>query len=238
MTELTSYSLISYDRVNAVYTLHVLVHDRARTVLAHPLAVAVEHTTFFLAVSVDFGSTAEEYRSKRSLEMHVSRLLEQQLQPSANNAERFAEVYRCTGQWDRREALLVQVVDTHKQVLGEEHLDTLKSMNNLALTYISQGRFDKAEVLLVQVLDGWKRVLGEQHPDTLTSMNNLASTYWSQGRFEQAEVLQLQVLDTRKQVPGEQHPDTLSSMSSLASIYKVQERFEQAEVLQVQAPDG
>jgi hypothetical protein len=61
-------------------------------------------------------------------------------------------------------------------VLGEEHLDTLTSMANLASTYSNQGRWKEAEELEVQVMETRKRVLGEEHPSTLTSMNNLAFT--------------------------------------------------------------
>jgi hypothetical protein len=54
MAELMSYSLISYDRVNAVYTLHVLVHDWTSTVIPKPPAVAIRHTMFLLAVSIGY----------------------------------------------------------------------------------------------------------------------------------------------------------------------------------------
>ena len=68
-------------------------------------------------------------------------------------------------------------METRKRVLGEEHLDTLTSIGNLASTYRNQGRWKEAEELEVQVMETRKRVLGEKHPDTLTSMGNLASTF-------------------------------------------------------------
>ena len=75
-----------------------------------------------------------------------------------------------------RGELEMQVVETGKRVLGEEHPDTLISMGNLASTYRNQGRWDEAEELEVQVMETSKRVLGEGHPDTPTSMMNLAFT--------------------------------------------------------------
>jgi len=71
----------------------------------------------------------------------------------------------------------VQVIETRKRVLREEHLDTLTSMTSLASTYRNQGRWKEAEELDVQVVETRKRVLREEHPSTLTSMANLASTY-------------------------------------------------------------
>ncbi|RYP69598.1 hypothetical protein DL770_008204 [Monosporascus sp. CRB-9-2] len=63
-----------------------------------------------------------------------------------------------------------------KKLLGEDHLDTLTSMNNLASTYSKQGRWKEAEELGVRTLKTRKRVLGEDHPDTLISMHNLTWT--------------------------------------------------------------
>ena len=76
----------------------------------------------------------------------------------------------------------MQVMETRKQVLGEEHPDSLISMGSLASMYRSQGRWKEAEELEVQVMETRKWVLGEEHPDSLISMGNLASMYRSQGR--------------------------------------------------------
>ncbi|KAL5638876.1 hypothetical protein ACGC1H_003289 [Rhizoctonia solani] len=132
------------------------------------------------------------------------------------------------------EQLQVQVLDAHKRILGEEHPDTLCSMNNLASTYSDLGRYDEAEQLQVQVLDTRKRILGEEHPDTLCSMNNLASTYSDLGRYNEAEQLQVQELDVCKRILGEEHADTLCSMNNLASTYSHLGRYDKAEQLQVQ----
>ena len=66
--------------------------------------------------------------------------------------------------------LFVQVMETRKRALGQQHPDTLTSMANLASTYWNQGRWQEAEELEVQVMETSLRVLGQEHPDTLTSM--------------------------------------------------------------------
>jgi Tetratricopeptide repeat len=66
--------------------------------------------------------------------------------------------------------LEVQVIDIRKKLLGEEHPDTLSSMENLASTYRNQGRWNDAEQLKDQVMDMRKKLLGEEHqehPDTV-----------------------------------------------------------------------
>jgi tetratricopeptide (TPR) repeat protein len=139
-----------------------------------------------------------------------------------------ASTYRNQGRWNEAEKLEVQVIETTKRVLGEEHPDMLSSMANLASTYRNQGRWNEAEKLLVQVMETRKRVLGEEHPDTLSSMANLASTYRNQGRWNEAEKLLVQVMETRKRVLGEEHPSTLTSMNNLAFTWKGQGRDPEA----------
>ena len=68
-------------------------------------------------------------------------------------------------------------MEKSKEVLGEGHPDTLRSMGNLARTYSQQGQWDKAEKLQVEVMEKNKEVLREGHPSTLTSMSNLVGTY-------------------------------------------------------------
>jgi len=83
----------------------------------------------------------------------------------------------------------VQVMETRKRVLGEEHPDTLTSMGNLASTYRNQGRWNEAEKLEVQVMETSKTKLWADHPDTLTSKSNLASTWKRQDKAVLSEIL-------------------------------------------------
>ena len=105
--------------------------------------------------------------------------------------------------WKEAEMLEVVVMEKRKQVLGDDHPDTLKSMANLASTYRNQGRWKEAETLQVVVMEKRKQVLGDDHPDTLTSMANLASTYRNQGCWKEAGTLQAVVMEKRKQVLGD-----------------------------------
>ena len=93
----------------------------------------------------------------------------------------------------------MQVIETRKTVLGQEHPDTLTSMSNLALTYQSQGRWKEAEELEVQVMQTSLTVLGEEHPDTL------ALTFKGQGRDEEAMVLMEECTRIQKPVLGPEH---------------------------------
>ena len=93
-----------------------------------------------------------------------------------------------------------------KQVLGDDHPDTLTSIANLAFTYGHQGRWKEAETLDVVVMEKMKQVLGDDHPHTLTIMANLADTYRHQGHWKEAEMLEVVVMEKTKQVLGYDHP--------------------------------
>jgi tetratricopeptide (TPR) repeat protein len=69
---------------------------------------------------------------------------------------------------------------TRERVLGPKHLDTLASMDNLALVLERQGNYEAAEEMHWRALELKEKVLGPEHPDTLTSMNNLARMLDSQ----------------------------------------------------------
>lgn len=110
-----------------------------------------------------------------------------------------------------------QVLEARRRVLGEEHLDTLIAMSNLAGALWRQGDLAGAQRLMDRVASVRRRLLGENHPDTLTAMHNLAETLALQGDLAGARRLQEQVLEARRQLLGAGHPDTLKAMNNLAN---------------------
>jgi hypothetical protein len=61
------------------------------------------------------------------------------------------------------------------QVLGEDHPDTLRSANSLAIDLANLGEYQAARDLHQDTLIRRRRVLGEDHPSTLKSASNLAA---------------------------------------------------------------
>ncbi len=120
-----------------------------------------------------------------------------------------------------------------KKILGQEHRETLDSMDMVGKAYSLGGRWTEAEELEVRVMEISKRVLGEEHPDTLMDIANLALTYHKQGRWKEAEELGVRVMEIRKRVLGEEHLNTLMGITNLASTYWNQGRWKEAEELEV-----
>jgi tetratricopeptide (TPR) repeat protein len=69
--------------------------------------------------------------------------------------------------------LYAEALAMRKRLLGCEHPDVAKSLNNLALLYRFQGRYSEAEPLFVEALAMSKLLLGDGHPQTATTARNL-----------------------------------------------------------------
>jgi tetratricopeptide (TPR) repeat protein len=237
---LDKYALITRRPAESALDVHRLVHDALRARLQ--AKGQLQHWTQRVITQLVqvFPNGDHSNRSKwRRLFPHALYALSHS-QTDNNDKKRLDLVWKCAmslykdGRYKEAEELFVQVMQTNKRALGDEHPDTLSSMANLAATYRKQGHWGKAEELEVQVMQTFKRVLGDEHLDTLTSMGNLASTYRNQGHWGKAEELFVQVMQTSKRVLGDEHPDTLSSMANLAATYRKQGHWGKAEELEVQ----
>jgi tetratricopeptide (TPR) repeat protein len=71
-------------------------------------------------------------------------------------------------------------------VLGEEHPDTLTSINNLGSLLRSQGNVAEAEPYVREALEKSRRVLGDEHPSTLGSIGSLGGLLRAQGKHQEA----------------------------------------------------
>ncbi|HXP49251.1 MAG TPA: tetratricopeptide repeat protein, partial [Bacteroidia bacterium] len=191
--EICSYSLINFDSVNNVYSIHPLVHAWTLTKVSD-IAMTQTCTQFILGISINWRfNDVEDYIFRQKFLPHLDTALAN-MRDAVSDAVRilgmsFFLVYFENGQWTKAEKLCMQVMEIRKKLLGEKHPATLTGMANLASTYRNQGRWKEAEELEVQVMDITKRVLGAEHPDTLKSMANFALTFWNQGRWKEAEEL-------------------------------------------------
>jgi hypothetical protein len=129
-----------------------------------------------------------------------------------------AAYQRSRGQYRQALTLHTQALEGRRRVLGDDHPDTLQSMNNVAELRRKVGDRHGAHDLHSQALAARRRVLGDDHPDTLRSMNDLAGTRRALGDVHGAHELQEQTLTARRRVLGDDHPDTLWSTHGLAVI--------------------
>jgi hypothetical protein len=183
---LGSYSLIERDHQNCTYRVHPLVQHWSGTTMGKNRHVVGKCVVSIIGLSIPLTFHDEDYKYRRALYKHITnyRALVNPAEMNSLVASSLGLIYSEQGRWKDAEVLDVVVMEKRKQLLGEDHPNTLTSMSNLASTYRNQGRWKDAEVLEVVVMEKRKQLLGEDHPHTLTIMANLASTYRSQGRWK------------------------------------------------------
>jgi len=84
-------------------------------------------------------------------------------------------------------------------VRGEEHRETLTSINNLGFLLQAQRKYSEAEPYLREAMEKYRRVLGAEHPGTLNSVNNLAALYAQQDMQQQVLHLLAPIEDRARQ---------------------------------------
>ncbi|KAL9606787.1 MAG: hypothetical protein Q9179_000077 [Wetmoreana sp. 5 TL-2023] len=230
MSILRSFSLIYRDK-NDLISVHPLVHSWARDQMsASDKDTTWRQTTAMIALSIPWTFEIADYRFRQSIMPHIDACLSFReegvfsLQSIGEEcyrmASNFALVYSEVGRWQDALQLTERVVEVYQRSLGEEHPDTLSSMNNLANRYSEAGRRQEALQLTERVVEVRKRGLDEEHPDTLSSIHNLALFYSEAGRRQEALQLMERVVEARKRSLGEEHPDTVASIHILVNFKK------------------
>ncbi|KIX06114.1 uncharacterized protein Z518_04088 [Rhinocladiella mackenziei CBS 650.93] len=136
-----------------------------------------------------------------------------------------------SGRYRVAERMAQASLEVREEVLGLDHIQTLDSVNNLAVALRDQGKYEEAESMNRRALVGREKVLGVEHPDTLWSVSNLAL-------YEEAESMNRRALVGREKVLGVEHPNTLTSVNNLARVLRGQGKYEEAESMNRRALVG
>ena len=227
------------------YKTHPLIREFLQTKL-NELEDKGDYIQSFCAQFIEIGktipqvTTLEIINSVQNAIPHLTEVAENHL--DAVRDENLYSVFLALGTFYKGQGLYTlaqpwyeQSVSELKSRLGENHLHTARSLNNLANLYWNQGKYDQAEPLYIQALEIKKQQLGVNHPDTAQTLNNLAILYDDQGKYSEAEPLYIQALEIKKQQLGVNHPDTAQTLNNLAILYKNQGKYSEAEPLYIQA---
>jgi tetratricopeptide (TPR) repeat protein len=121
--------------------------------------------------------------------------------------------------------LLRDALAKRERVLGPEHPDTARNLNNLANLLQRQDDLWGARPLYERALATLEKAIGPEHPDTATSLRNLASLFQQQGDFANARPLYERALAIREKVFGPDHPHTAVILNKLGSLLQEQGDF-------------
>ncbi len=140
-----------------------------------------------------------------------------------------ASQYHVLGLFDSALPLQEHALATRRKVLGEEHQDTLTSINEMGILLKGLGKLDEAEPYFREALEKRQRVLGNEHPDTLISMSGMNFLLQGQGKLAEAEPYAREVLEIQRRVLGEEDVQTLLSISNMCTVLMFQDKLEEAE---------
>ncbi|RYO26261.1 hypothetical protein AA0111_g8262 [Alternaria arborescens] len=146
--------------------------------------------------------------------------------------------YYGSGQFTTAETITREVLRSQIYTIGEDHLETLHSLNNIGLYQWEQGRFSLAERCHRKVLELKHIVCGPCDLEIFFTLNNLALSVESQGKLEEAEIYLVQALRGRQAKLPDSHPDVLVSKSNLGVLRGLQGRSKQARWLHEAALRG
>ena len=242
---LKAYSLITGGQTNKGFDMHPLVYLATRNWLR--LTGKFEYWVEICSSLVAEVFPTGEHNTLITCDLYLSHaqvLLGYEWLLMAGNIDRALLAYKVSryqksrGKYNSAETLATQALEAREKALGPEHLDTLTSIDNLALVLVEQAKYETAQELHYRALVGRERALGREHLDTLTSVDNLAWVLERQDKLEAAEAMTRQALEGREKALGKEHPDTLTSMDNLAWVLSKQNKDERAEEIAQQTLEG
>ncbi|KAJ6523849.1 P-loop containing nucleoside triphosphate hydrolase protein [Mycena capillaripes] len=229
--EIRAYSLINFDPERKVFAVHPLVHSWCQNMANDP---ELYHSIMVAVIGMSTTGIPDQDRGPTSLKLisHVDSLMHKNPQVAAEFGMEYGRLYYYSYQYKQAEELYVIVLEKRRKLLGEDHIDTLDAMYNLAVTFSKSGQLQKAEELKVIVLEKWRMILGDDHPNTLDAMYSLAITFSKSSQLQKAEELEVIVLEKQRKLLGEDDPATLSVMHNLVVTFFESGQLQRAEELQ------
>ncbi|KAJ7112081.1 hypothetical protein C8R44DRAFT_741810 [Mycena epipterygia] len=230
--EVRSYSLINFHPQKKMFSIHPLVHDWTRSSLSNEEPY---HHCMVAIVGMSLAGVSDDDLHLASLwiQPHIDFLNQVNSNLIPDFRHEFGKMYVWGEKLKIAEELQAAVVLKRRNLLGEDHHDTLEAMYWLACIYRNLGKFKEAEESEVVVLRQRKDGLGDNHPKTLHVMGNLALTYCNLGKLKESEELGVAVVEKQRNVLGDSHLDTLQGMGNLAFTYLNLGKFKEAEELGV-----
>jgi serine/threonine protein kinase/tetratricopeptide (TPR) repeat protein len=125
-----------------------------------------------------------------------------------------------------------------REHLGDDHPQTLSSLNSMGLLLTNKGDLADAEAYLREALDGSRRTLGDEHPDTLGHVLNTGLLLQAKGQLAESEAYFREALEGFRRVLGDDRSETLTSITAMGASLRAQGKLAEAEPYFVEALAG
>jgi tetratricopeptide (TPR) repeat protein/tRNA A-37 threonylcarbamoyl transferase component Bud32 len=146
----------------------------------------------------------------------------------ATLSQALSELYSNFGLFEPALPLQQRALEKRRDTLGEEHPDTLSSIDSMGILLAARGDQEEGERWLREALDKRRRVLGENHIDTVNSKNHVGVVMWERGDLAETERYMREVLEQFRLQLGEEDPRTVTSIHNIGALLQTQGKPEEA----------
>ena len=138
---------------------------------------------------------------------------------------KIGDLYSYSGQYTRALRALMEALDVHGELAGEESPEYINAAINLGILFVNQGKYPEAEEIFEVALT--KVAPSEMAYASL--LNNQALVLHSLGQLEKAEQTLSEIKKRDSLELGPTHPDYAITLSNLGLVYADQAKFQLAE---------
>jgi tetratricopeptide (TPR) repeat protein len=240
---LQAYSLIRRDEENRTITIHRLVQSVLQETITEIQEwkgrVIVALDSVFPYVDYKTWDQCSRLVPHAALYIYYEDARDEINVALASLLYKTARYFLERAQYKEVETFFRRALEIQERILGTEHVDVARTLNNLAIFFDTQGKHEQALPLYKRALSIQEHLLGAQSLDVATTINNLATLYHEQEEYEQAQSLYQRALAIRKPVLPSDHPHIVQIINNLAALYHQRGKYDQAEILylRIQAID-
>ncbi|PMD60524.1 uncharacterized protein K444DRAFT_394649 [Hyaloscypha bicolor E] len=166
---------------------------------------------------------ANKFMEENSRQYELDKAKKENNRRLLNSRGELAASYRSRGYWIKANWLERDILDKKKDLLGNKHLETIETMESLAMTLVKQKRWREAESLELVVLETRRSQQGPDHPRTLRSEKNLAAIY---GCVQTCREVEREVV-----IPAGARTAAIPSKKKVTAAERGQRRWKMAEEL-------
>jgi serine/threonine-protein kinase len=132
------------------------------------------------------------------------------------NAE--GNVLHRSGDEAKAQAAHERALVLREKMLGPDHADVARSLNNLGLVFASLGKYRRAQAVQERSLSILEKALGPDNPLVAQSCANVALVSYSLGEYGRAQALLERALPVQETALGPEHPLVAYSWSHLGLV--------------------
>ena len=140
------------------------------------------------------------------------------------------DIYRHLGSYSRAEPLLEEALLLRRAGLGENHVDTARSLVHLGQLRTDESRYTEAQELFRSAVSVRERLLGADHVDVAEALTGLGVVLRREGKRAEAESVLRRALSVQEAALPD-GPEVAETLDRLAEVLDDKGELPQAEAL-------